>query len=189
MIDAVLDLVPAPVAAQLGGMPRGAARAFYPYAPEENGARPGVVIVAPRPKARATDDAGGSTTADDATSNFPGEAQTLRAHTAAVERVLERFTLGMSLGPTLSHDLAMAANLHDAGKADPRFQRLLSNASPFAPVGAEPLAKSATGASPPGAWDRAACPLRGGMRRSPSGWPWSIPVFSVPTTGRSSCSW
>jgi CRISPR-associated endonuclease/helicase Cas3 len=161
VIDAVIDLVPNAIASRLRHLLRCDARAFFPYSPEAENRR-GVVIVAPRPRAdrRSGSETGGGDTGDDATSSFPGKAQTLRSHTDAVERVVRRFTEGMGLGPTLSHDLALAASLHDAGKADPRFQRLLSDVAPFAQAAAEPLAKSAKGTTLPGAWDRAGLPPR-----------------------------
>jgi CRISPR-associated endonuclease/helicase Cas3 len=159
VVDAIVDLVPDTFAVRLRRLPRKEVRAAFPYTPN-GGVHPGVVLAAPRPRSdlRAGADSGGSVTGDDAAASFPGKAQTLRDHTGAVECVVRRFAAGMGLGPAMSHDLALAAALHDAGKADLRFQRWLDSASPFAPAAAEPLAKSAAGLSAPGARERAGLP-------------------------------
>jgi CRISPR-associated endonuclease/helicase Cas3 len=150
-------LVPPELRERLHRLPRRTTRASFPYAHEESGSRPGVVLVAPAPPAKRTGD---GTTGDDDASAHANTAQTLRSHTALVEKSVARFAKGMGLGPALSHDLALAARLHDIGKADPRFQRLLTDAGPFAPATAEPLAKSAKRVSQPGAWSRARLPDR-----------------------------
>ena len=159
VVDAIVDLVPDSLAIRLRGLSRREVRAAFPYT-SDAGAHPGVVLVAPRPCTghKPGVDSGGSATGDDTAASFPGKAQTLRNHTDAVERVVRRFAVGMGLDPVMAHDLALAAVLHDAGKADPRFQRWLDSASPFAPVAAEPLAKSAAGLSAPGARERAGLP-------------------------------
>jgi CRISPR-associated endonuclease/helicase Cas3 len=56
-------------------------------------------------------------------------------------------------------DIALAAFLHDPGKADPRFQAFLAGGDPYGPDSAEPLAKSGVTRLPAGAWDRAELPI------------------------------
>ena len=155
VIDAITDLLPPDLAARLATLPRRTVRAFFPYKSGD-----AVILVAPRPPAERTGDA---TTGDDDASVHASTAQTLRGHTALVEATVHRFATGTGLSPALTHDLVLAARLHDAGKADPRFQRLLTNAGPFGPTGSEALAKSAKGVSAPGGsapgtWARARLP-------------------------------
>lgn len=50
---------------------------------------------------------------------------TLAAHLAGVAAKTENFARCCHLSEDLTHDLALAARLHDLGKADPRFQTLL----------------------------------------------------------------
>ncbi len=64
-------------------------------------------------------------------------------HLAGVERWARHFAQGMGLTESLVNDLAVAARLHDAGKADPRFQAMLLGGHPWAArVGGPLLAKS-----------------------------------------------
>jgi len=52
------------------------------------------------------------------------------------------FGMQCGLPAELIRDLELAARWHDAGKVDPRFQRLLRGGSPLSDVASEPLAKS-----------------------------------------------
>jgi CRISPR-associated endonuclease/helicase Cas3 len=151
---------------------RGLERPLFPYnsdTSEDN--RSGVVLVAVRGLAPA--DGGpvqsplvdNSSTEDDAAGSFVGNALSLVEHSHHVERFAAAFAKRAGLPAHLAGDLALAGWLHDAGKADPRFQALLSaDRGFFACEEAASresdgvLAKSAKGASPPGAWERAGLP-------------------------------
>jgi len=75
---------------------------------------------------------------DDAASAL-GAPVTLTRHTEDVEDAARRFS--ERLTPNLVEEIAFAARLHDAGKADERFQALLHNTPFLLDPDAEPLAK------------------------------------------------
>lgn len=80
---------------------------------------------------------------EDDDSSFTSVEITLRAHCEHVETQVRAFARSLHLSESLVDDLALAARLHDAGKADPRFQRWLVGGSEIkAAVLPEPLAKS-----------------------------------------------
>ncbi len=84
------------------------------------------------------------TTTEDDDSSFIEREVTLRRHSADVERWVRQFAANLGLDPAIESDIALAARLHDLGKADPRFQRWLVDGNPFrASLLTEPLAKSA----------------------------------------------
>jgi CRISPR-associated endonuclease/helicase Cas3 len=81
---------------------------------------------------------GGDT--EPATSSFNGSAVPLADHLGDVERWARGLADACGVPPRLREDLALAAALHDLGKADPRFQRLLRSGAPTTVAGL--LAKS-----------------------------------------------
>ena len=113
--------------------------------------------VAPKRLADVATSANVASTDDDDAGAFPGEAQTLAAHTAAVEEKVCAFALRSGLAPARVADLVLAARLHDRGKLDRRFQRLLADGDPFG-AASDALAKSARGHAPRGAWQRIGLP-------------------------------
>ncbi|NUN15625.1 MAG: type I-U CRISPR-associated helicase/endonuclease Cas3 [Myxococcales bacterium] len=69
----------------------------------------------------------------------------LHKHLRGVGMMAQQFATRLHLTPELVKDIALAGVLHDVGKADPRFQKMLVGGDPFrAALLAEPLAKSAT---------------------------------------------
>jgi len=101
----------------------------------------GYILVSARSTPSGTQDAGAD--ADDLTSQA-GQALTLNAHLAHVEAAGRRFG-NACLTPELAQAIAVAAWLHDIGKADPRFQTMLHGGNEFARYRApEALAKGAT---------------------------------------------
>ena len=97
-------------------------------------------------------------TEDDLQSNDADGYVTLDRHSNEVETIARRAasTLGLD---SVAQDVALAAYLHDAGKADRRFQVMLAGGDEWNMPDTEPMAKSARGS--PGAWSRA---------RLPDGW-------------------
>jgi CRISPR-associated endonuclease/helicase Cas3 len=86
------------------------------------------------------------TFADDESSESPARRQvTLEEHTRGVMAFADRFVSGCGLW-TFREAFALAAQWHDLGKADPRFQAMLRAGSPRSAAGRELLAKS--GAAP-----------------------------------------
>jgi CRISPR-associated endonuclease/helicase Cas3 len=74
---------------------------------------------------------------------------TLREHGQHVVDFVSKFAANLSFAPEFTSDLVTAARLHDLGKADPRFQRLLVGGSEIdAAMLEEPLAKSGLTLSP-----------------------------------------
>lgn len=85
---------------------------------------------------------------DDAGDTFAASRPVaLARHLKDVEAMAERFAVGLGLPAVLRASVASAARHHDLGKADPRFQSLLSGGDRAAALRAErreggPLAKS-----------------------------------------------
>ncbi len=89
---------------------------------------------------------------DDDSASHIGREVGLEEHLGDVERWAQGFSKNVDLPETLAHDLALAARLHDIGKADARFQRMLHGGSPVRLAASDQLlAKSRGNAS-----DRAA---------------------------------
>lgn len=88
-------------------------------------------------------------TTDGDDSFHAGRAVSLAEHSADVETFAREYATGCGLGTWLAEHIAMAAWLHDIGKADPRFQLMLRGGSEIELFkDATPWAKSAM---PPGA--------------------------------------
>lgn len=95
---------------------------------------PGIV---PIPLAVAGDD-------DDEMSSS-GRSATLADHLSGVARWVQEFSERLGIDPEVAADVCLAAELHDIGKVDARFQIWLLGGDELAQAGAtEPLAKSAT---------------------------------------------
>ena len=94
-------------------------------------------------------------TEDDAHSNSAGGYVSLDRHSEQVEAIARATATALGLGK-VGHDLALAAYLHDAGKADRRFQAMLAGGDEWNMPEGEPMAKSARGSR--GAWKRAELP-------------------------------
>jgi CRISPR-associated endonuclease/helicase Cas3 len=76
-------------------------------------------------------------------------AVTIRAHSERVRDLANEFAANLGLSPAVVKDIAIAAWMHDIGKADPRFQQLLVGGSEIeAGLLEEPLAKSALSFTP-----------------------------------------
>ena len=102
----------------------------------------------------------GPTTEEDSFSQGHGRPVSLDDHGGHVADTAEAIASALRLDPETVADLRLAAWLHDAGKADPRFQTFLSGAGdPWnAPDGAGHV--HAKSGRPPqrGAWERAGLP-------------------------------
>ena len=109
--------------------------------PYRGGREKGAVFVAEQgvKDAGRSDDAR-SATEDDSISPTFGKPVALDDHGARVERLAGQFAETLRLGEAA--DLRLAAYLHDAGKADPRFQTMLSGGDPWNRPEGSPLAKS-----------------------------------------------
>jgi len=93
---------------------------------------------------RVRDDGSDASTEDDG-SSYMGVEVTLREHLAGVGSWAKRFAQHCGLPAEVARDIELAALWHDAGKVDPRFQRMLHGGSEYRALRAtEPLAKSAT---------------------------------------------
>ena len=126
----------------------------FPYA---GGRQGGAILVAERGiRDAAKRDAAAPTTEDDAASHTSNRPVHLDDHGCRVARWVEDFarTLGLD---DVGDDIRLAAYLHDAGKADPRFQTMLAGGDPWNRPDGSPLAKSGRSWSPH-AWERAGLP-------------------------------
>ena len=129
---------------------------YHPYAGGREG---GAILVAER----GIDEAGGSkaqaatpATEDDIASHTSSRPVYLDEHGCRVARFAKCFAQTLGLGD-VTDDLYRAAYLHDAGKADPRFQIMLAGGDPWNRPDGRPLAKSGRSPSPQG-WERAKLP-------------------------------
>jgi len=94
--------------------------------------------------ARARMDRGADeATTEDDSGSFTGAEVTLREHGEGVRARALDFARRCGLSDLLAADVALAAAWHDAGKADPRFQRFLHGGSDFrSRTAPEPIAKA-----------------------------------------------
>ena len=126
----------------------------FPYAREYKG---GAILVAERGvEVSTTTDAATPTTEDDTASHAFGKPVELDDHGRRVECFAKGFARVLGL-EEVADDLGLAAFLHDAGKADPRFQTMLAGGDPWNRPDGPPLAKSRRSWSPQ-AWGRAELP-------------------------------
>ena len=136
--------------------PKGRLDVHFPYA---GGAGNGVVIVAERGvEGAVSSGAGSATTEDDRMSHGCRSPVLLEEHCQRVARLAKGYarTLGLT---EFADDLALAALLHDIGKADARFQIMLSGGDVWNRPDGPPLAKSAR------PWSRSAS-TRAGLPKS-----------------------
>jgi CRISPR-associated endonuclease/helicase Cas3 len=139
-----------------------ALRPVFPYGEDEEGRARGMVLLAPKgipiaPQSAEELIGGTPTTEDDWQGSLSGDAQTLAEHSQQVKDFARAFAGRAGVTDITAADLALAAYLHDAGKADPRFQAMLYGGSRFAVDETNVLAKSLPGVGPD-AWDRAGLP-------------------------------
>jgi CRISPR-associated endonuclease/helicase Cas3 len=166
LLDAVLGLQPLPARLRrdLGLLKhhKGRLERVFAYGDVEDGPR-GVVFFAPRGikgthlEETAEYEGGTPATEDDWLGSTPGYAQTLEEHSCQVRDRAAEFSRKAGLRPDIADDIALAAYLHDAGKADPRFQTMLYGGDWFAVDETRILAKSGSRASWAG-WTKAGLP-------------------------------
>ncbi len=143
----------------LKGRGRSDISTHFPYF----GDRGGVVLVAPHGvrepgEIQAQKPDGRPVTEDDQLSRSARNPVSIDAHTADVVANVNRIVRTLwDPDRLVARDLKLAAFLHDAGKADPRFQTLLSGGDPWNRPDGPAMAKSGR-QSPKGAWERAGLP-------------------------------
>ena len=86
----------------------------------------------PEERDRASAENGVESTTDDEDSSYVGSAVSLDDHSKHVEERARAHATRLGLSKELVDDLSLAAWLHDIGKADPRFQRMLRGGSEIA---------------------------------------------------------
>ena len=135
--------------------PKGRIDVRFPYA---GGREKGAVVVAERgvQDNDATDTAAPATE-DDNISHTSRNPVSLEDHSNRVECLARRFAFTLGLKGH-ADDLGLAAFLHDIGKADRRFQVMLSGGDPWNCPDGEPLAKSGRSWSS-NAWKHAGLPV------------------------------
>jgi CRISPR-associated endonuclease/helicase Cas3 len=105
------------------------------YGDDEQGRPRGVVFLAQsgiKGRTEAEDTSSG-TTEDDIAGSLSGSQLSLQQHSADVERTANQFAKLAGLLADRVVDLKLAGHLHDAGKADPRFQKWMSYGDPLGP--------------------------------------------------------
>lgn len=111
------------------------------YGHDEQGRPRGVVFVAPLgiKDRKGIEDAA---TENDWIGSLPGFSQLLEEHCAEVEQMMAEFVEHAGMPLQQIQDLKIAAYLHDAGKADSRFQCWMAYDDPLGPDPDKVLAKS-----------------------------------------------
>jgi CRISPR-associated endonuclease/helicase Cas3 len=164
LLEAVLELeLPEQMGSYLNALRerKGRLERVFAYREDEEGRPVGVVFVAPRGlrNARDVDElAAAPSTESDELGSTAGYAQPLNEHSCEVEAFARQFARRAGLDEAIAADLALSAYLHDAGKADPRFQAYLAGGEPLGWDESYVLAKSGRASLPRNAWERAGLP-------------------------------
>jgi len=136
---------------------RGAKGRIDIYFPYGAGRKNGAILVAERGiDGKSATASALPATEDDNASHTSSERVPLDDHSHHVASLAKCFAQKLGLGD-VADDLRLAAFLHDAGKADHRFQTMLSGGDPWNRPDGPPLAKSGRSWSPD-AWTRAGLP-------------------------------
>ena len=129
------------------------------HLPYADGPKGGAILVAERGISERPDTSAAiPSTEDDTASHTSSRPVCLDKHGTRVARFVSGFVEALGLD-NVRDDLRLAAHLHDAGKADPRFQTMLAGGDPWNRPDGPPLAKSGRSWSPQ-AWIRAGLPKR-----------------------------
>jgi CRISPR-associated endonuclease/helicase Cas3 len=141
---------------------RGRLERFFVYGYDDEDRPEGVIFVAPfglKPPTLGDDllAASPSTESDDIGSTS-GYEQTLAEHSAEVRDAAAAFAGRAGLIAAIAADVTLAAYLHDAGKADPRFQVYLAGGNAWEWDSARVLAKSGRQLLPRDARERSELP-------------------------------
>mgnify|MGYP001210841551 CR=1 FL=1 len=164
LLDAVLALRRLPETMKKGLQAfsdrRGRLEATYPYGNDQQGRPRGIVFVAP---AGLDASAGEDLSARPATETEEGSSTAsqpiaLAAHSNDVRDWAHLFTHALGLQDKIDDDVTLAAFLHDAGKADPRFQAYLAGGDPYGPDIDQVLAKTGNRRLGRDAWRKAGLP-------------------------------
>lgn len=128
----------------------------FPYSSEDDGRS---ILLAPHGLQNQTTAGNGSepTTEDDVLSYKSRRAVSIDDHTDHVTQRVARFVATLNLPSSIAHDLKLAAFLHDAGKADHRFQKYLSGGDSWNRQNGLAMAKSGRQLQK-GAWERTGLP-------------------------------
>jgi len=113
--------------------------------------------VDPRRFLRVSEDhVGERLTEDDDSGSIGDHDVTLRRHLEDVETLVAAFCHNLGIDDDLAADLRLAASVHDIGKADRRFQRMLAGGNEVRlALQVEPMAKSGGLVRHPTAWEQA----------------------------------
>ena len=98
----------------------------YPYGEPSNGA-----ILVARHGLKGARRGYRPVTEDEEASYTSDQPITLQDHTVHVVARVEQFTAALGITDPLADDLRLAAELHDTGKADERFQLMLAGGDPW----------------------------------------------------------
>ncbi len=131
------------------------------HLPYPNGSEGGAILVAERGtsvQVRHGSCESLPATEDDTASHTSGRPVGLDEHCLRVAQIAEKSAKALGLDDIVD-DIRLAAYLHDAGKADPRFQTALAGGDPWSRPDGLPLAKSGRARSAH-AWARAGLPRR-----------------------------
>jgi CRISPR-associated endonuclease/helicase Cas3 len=158
---AALDL-PQRIADGLAALERSKERlqAMFPYGFDSEDLPRGVVFVAPRGLSGADirEPSGTPATETEEGSAFFDQPLRLIEHSRHVREWARTFGPPTGLETKILSDVALAAFLHDAGKADPRFQSYFMGGDPYGPDLKDVLAKAGPRRLPRDAWKRAGLP-------------------------------
>ncbi|MGH7116100.1 MAG: CRISPR-associated endonuclease Cas3'' [Stellaceae bacterium] len=137
--------------------PNGRLQTQSPYDSDDDHGRRGIVFFAPRgvKTPDAAEPIGLPATESDDLGAFSRCAVSLIDHSRHVRDWARDFANRAGLGQNVIAAVALAGFLHDAGKADPRFQAYFAGGDPYGPDVQQVLAKSGERRLIRGAWRRA----------------------------------